>query len=230
MLKKLINVVVLVLALNFIVAAAGTAWVVKSGHVNHEKLKALKAVLYPPDSQPSTEPAAAADATSQPSGRLDELLAKASGRPAAEQIEFIRQEFAGETAELERRRRELLDLQRQVELARQQAAADRAKVTQERKALALQQDEQTKLASDKGFQDSLNLYTIMQPKQVKTIFMTLSEPTVVSYLQAMPPAKAGKIIKEFKAPDEVDRIQRVLERIRSARAGADAPAVAGSGP
>jgi hypothetical protein len=227
MAKKLINVVMLVLALNFIVAAGGTAWVVKSGHVDRDKLRALKAVLYPPDSQPSTEPAAAS--TTQPSGRLDELLAKASGRPAADQIEFIRQEFAGETAELDRRRRELIDLQRQVDLARQQAAADRTKVEQARKSLAQQQDEQTKLASDKGFQDSLNLYMIMQPKQVKTIFMTLSEPTVVNYLQAMPPSKAGKIIKEFKAPDETDRIQRVLERIRSAQSGANGPAVAGTG-
>jgi hypothetical protein len=227
MIKKLLSVVTLVLALNFLGVVAGTAWVWKSGHVDKEKLKQLKLVLYPADSQPATEPATE-PATTEPVSRLDELLAKSAGRPASEQIQFIKDEFAGEMAELDRQRRELLDLRHQDDLAREQAADDRAKVEQARAALAQQKAEQEALKTDKGFQDSLALYEIMPTKQVKTIFMTLGEATVVAYLDAMPPARAAKIIKEFKSPEETDRIQKVLERLRVPPTTAPAGTTAGT--
>ena len=45
----------------------------------------------------------------------------------------------------------------------------------------------TKLATDKGFQDALERYNVMPGKQVKQIFMTLDDQTVVNFLQAMEP-------------------------------------------
>jgi hypothetical protein len=39
---------------------------------------------------------------------------------------------------------------------------------------------------------------------------------VQHYLEAMDPRDATKIIKEFKTPDELSRIQTVLERMRTA--------------
>ena len=57
----------------------------------------------------------------------------------------------------------------------------------------------------------------MPPKQVKLIFMTLNESTVQEYLTAMDTRTAGKIIKEFKTPDETAFVQRILERIRQAQ-------------
>src|SRR5439155_15931204 len=75
-----------------------------------------------------------------------------------------------------------------------------------------------RLANDKGFQDSLARYQAMPGKQVKQIFMTLDDDTVMNYLQTMEPRAAARIIKEFKAPDEVQRIQKVLEKMRVAQA------------
>jgi hypothetical protein len=72
------------------------------------------------------------------------------------------------------------------------------------------------LADDKGFQDSLALYNTMPGKQVKTIFMSLDDATVQQYLQSMTPRSAGRIVKEFKTPEETARIERVLERMRQA--------------
>jgi hypothetical protein len=46
--------------------------------------------------------------------------------------------------------------------------------------------------------------------------MTLDEKTAVSFLQAMEPSRAAKILKEFKSPEEVDRAQKFLERMRQA--------------
>jgi flagellar motility protein MotE (MotC chaperone) len=213
--KKLFNVIVLVLAMNFLAAAGGVGWLFKSGHLNKEKLTDLQKIVFPPSEPDQNNPTTQPDATTQPTMRLDELLARASGRPAGEQVDFIQHSFDSQAAQLDRRERELSDLQRQVDMAKQQMVRDRAKLEQDKKDLASRQDQETRLASDKGFQDSLQLYTAMAPKQAKTVMMSLSDDVLQQYLQAMDPRTASKIIKEFKMPDEVARIQKVLEKMRA---------------
>ena len=36
----------------------------------------------------------------------------------------------------------------------------------------------------------------------------------MKYLRAMEPSRAGKIIKEFKTPQETERVQKILDMIR----------------
>ncbi len=212
--KTLFSTIAMLLALNFLVLAGGVGWLWKSGQLDKDKVQAIKAIVFPkpePDA-PATQPVPTEEKS--PSMQLDELLAKASGRSAGEQVEFIQQSFDAQMAQLERRHRELLDLQRQVDLARTKLSTDRTAVEDDRKTLTDKQVQATRLASDRGFQDSLTLYNTMPAKQVKTIFMSLTDDTLQQYLQAMQPRTASKIIKEFKAPEEVERIQRVLERMR----------------
>jgi hypothetical protein len=66
----------------------------------------------------------------------------------------------------------------------------------------------------------------MPARQVKTVFMGLDDQTVMNYLQAMPSRTAGKIIREFKSPEETSRIQRILERMRLAQTAEAAQASA----
>jgi len=212
MIKTLYNVVLLTLAINFLAIAGGMGWLWKDGRLGKEQIARIKEVLYPAPTP--VEPEDTGDPTTHPSIRLEDLLAKASGRTAAEQVEFLQQSFDAQSAQLDRRHRELLDLQRQIDLAKSQLTADRAKLAAGQQKLQDEQQLQQKLATDKGFQDSLNLYQTMPSKQVKGVFMSLDDEIVVRYLQAMPPRTASKIIKEFKTPDETIRIQRVLERMR----------------
>jgi hypothetical protein len=173
-----------------------------------------------PSTAPATQEVKAelvAQATTRPVLRLEELLEKQAGRPANEQVAYMQTAFDAQMAQVDRRQRELVDLQRQVDLAQQQLAKDRAALEEEKRKLAAREDEAAKLAADKGFQDSLELYKSMQPKQVKEIFMTLDDAAVERYLTAMEPRMAGKIIKEFKTPQEIQRVQAVLERIRQAQ-------------
>jgi hypothetical protein len=231
-LKKIINVIVLTLAMNFLLVLAGSGWLLKSSHMDREKFTEVKKLLFA-TSEPTTAPASTEPvAATEPADRLAELLAKASGKPAGEQVDFIRQAFNTQMAELDRKQRELADLQHQIDLARNQTKLDRAKIDQQAKDLQAQADQQTKLAADKGFQDTLELYNVMQAKQVKTIFMTLSDDTVMQYLQAMEPRTATKIIKEFKLPEETARIQKVLEKIRLSQATLNppTPAATAGGP
>jgi len=63
----------------------------------------------------------------------------------------------------------------------------------------------------------LALYDELKPKQVKDLFVdSKSAELVASYLTAMEPSRAAKIIGEFKAPEERTFIDAVLERIRVA--------------
>lgn len=218
--KKLGSVIVLTLAINFLAAAGGIGYLFQTGKLDRAKIFAIKDLLFapPPAEAPTTQPAADdAAATTQPVNSLDKLLAQASGRTAGEQVEFIQRSFDAQMALLDRRQRELADLQRQVDLSKQQMEKDRLALEKARTELATRQQQATKLATDKGFQDSLALYNTMPSKQVKTIFMTLDDTAMKQYLEAMQPRAAARIIKEFKTPEEVARIQKVMESMRLAQ-------------
>ncbi len=215
--KKLGGVIILTLALNFLAVAGGVGWLFQTGKLDRAKVMTIKElVLTPPVLDPATTQPTALDApTTKPVNSLEKLLAEASGRTAGEQVEFIQRSFDAQMAMLDRRQRELTDLQRQVDLAKQQMERDRVALEKGRTELSAQQQLAKKLETDKGFQDSLQLYHTMAGKQVKAIFMTLDDETMRLYLQAMQPRAAARIIKEFKTPDEVARIQKVMEAMRT---------------
>jgi flagellar motility protein MotE (MotC chaperone) len=212
--KKLWNVFVLTLAVNFLAVAVGVGYLYNDGRLDRKRLDAIKAVLYPP---PATQPAASQPADEgrpEPVLKLGELLEQKSGLTVSEQLSFLQQTFDARMAELDRRQRELADLQRQVDMANSTLARDRAALEDEKRQLAEREQLAARLAGDKGFQDSLKLYQSMPAKQAKQAFMTMDDETVKRYLQAMEPRGAAKIVREFKTPDELQRIQRVIDQMR----------------
>jgi flagellar motility protein MotE (MotC chaperone) len=217
--KKLFFVLILTLALNFLALGGAVGYLFQSGKLDKAKITKIREVVFPPPGSTSTtQPSAATPATSQPLN-LANLLDKHSGS-VIEQVDFIRRTVDAQMLELDRRQREMADLKRQVDLANQKLATDRVALEKREKALADREQAAQKLQSDTGFQNSLSLYNAMPAKQVKSIFMSLNEETVQQYLTAMDTRTAGKIIKEFKSPDETIFIQRVLERIRQAQVAA----------
>jgi flagellar motility protein MotE (MotC chaperone) len=222
--KKLWNVFVLTLAVNFLAVVVAVAHLYNDGRLDRRRIDGIRALLYPP---PATQPAAsqpADDRTPEPVLKLGELLEQKSGLTASEQLTFLQQTFDARMAELDRRQRELADLQRQVDLANGALATDRASLEAEKKRVAEREQLAARLAGDKGFQDSLKLYQSMPARQVKQAFMTMDDETVRRYLQAMEPRGAAKIVKEFKAPDEMQRIQRVIDQMRGPTTQPAAPA------
>jgi flagellar motility protein MotE (MotC chaperone) len=214
--KKLVFVLALTLAMNFLAVAGGVGYLFQSGKMDKAKIGKIREIIFPPPgSGATTQPSTTAATTPQPLN-LANLLEKHSGS-VIEQVDFIRRTVDAQMLELDRRQRELADLKRQVDLANQKLASDRTALEKREKDLTDRENEAQKLQSDAGFQNSLALYTTMPPKQVKSIFMSLGEPIVQEYLTAMDTRTAGKIIKEFKSPDETYFMQRVLERIRLAQ-------------
>ena len=230
--KKLWNVFVLTLAINFLAAAGGVAYLYNAGRLDRQRVQAIRDILYPPPAPPkraATQPAGAETAP-EPVLKLNELLEQKSGLSTAEQLEFIQQTFDARMGELDRRQREVADLQRQVDMANSALAKDRVALEAEKTALAERQQLARKLATDQSFQDSLKLYKSMPPKQVKQVFMSMDDETVRRYLQAMEPRNATKIVREFKTPEESQRIQKVLHGMRGAAGTASAPAPSAGQP
>jgi flagellar motility protein MotE (MotC chaperone) len=229
--SKLFNVIVLLLALNFLAVAGGVGWLAKSGRLGKAQVAEIKAILFrpPPEVVAETQPGAP-DPSTRPSLKLDALLAEKAGLPVGQQAEHLRQMFDANSAELDRRQRELLALKDQVERAQRELDTGRGQLLKAEAAVNEREQEAARLASDQGFQDALKLYSSMPAKNVKQIFMTLDDETVVRFLRAMEPRTATKILKDFKAPDELSRAQRYLERLekRPAATAAATPAPNGS--
>jgi flagellar motility protein MotE (MotC chaperone) len=220
--KRTLPVISGTLALNFLVLIAAIAWLFYSGRLDRERVGRIKQIVFAePATQPTTRPTDARDPTTQPSLRLEQLLAKVSGRPASEQVEFMQRTFDAQSALIDARVTELEKQRATLNAAQAQLTRDREKLAADQKRLESREQEQARLASDKGFQETLELYTTMPPRQVKTIFMTLDEPTAVRYLRSMEPRAAGKILKEFKSPDETARATRILEAMRQSQAATE---------
>src|SRR3954471_10656128 len=119
--KKLINAIILVLALNFLALAGAAGYGVKNyllnqeGQIDREKIAALKNVLIPPPPEVTAATQPAGDPMTQPFVKLDALLAAKAGMPVGQQVEYLQQMYDSKMAELDRRQRELLALKDQVE-------------------------------------------------------------------------------------------------------------------
>lgn len=175
--------------------------------------------------QPSTQ---AGGAPANPGSAADRLAA------AGASLEADRMKLENEAREL-RHRQELL------ETLQAQVAQQMAKLQADRTAYENQVKSAAGKTNDDAFNRSLKLYAEMKPRQIKEVFYGLAKgfspeaataPTIPSpatielvakYLLAMDKEKAGKIIAEFKTPEEKAFITSVLEKIRTATpAGAPA--------
>ena len=222
--KKLFNVLVLTLAINFLAIAGGLGWLASSGKLNKAKFAAIREVVFPPTTtQPVDVKKAEVDPTTQPTLKLELLLAKNSGLPAGQRIEALQRTFDQQQAILDRREREMMAIKEQADKAAKGVREDRDALEKAAKAFKVREAESKKLATDEGFQNTLSLYNSMNSKQVKQVFATLDDQTVMHYLQAMEPRAASKIIKEFKTDDEVHRIQQVMEQMRLAKLATTQP-------
>lgn len=78
--------------------------------------------------------------------------------------------------------------------------------------------DQAEKTQDANFQQVVSLYQTQPPKQTKQAFQTLMQQgetdQVVEYLAAMSSRKAGAVLAQFKAPNEVPQAALLLEKLR----------------
>src|SRR4051812_17578896 len=105
--KKLLTVIAWTLALNFLAAVAGVTFLFKSGKLDHDKVQQIKELVFAPATQPTAPAEETRDPTTQPTLKLEQMLAQVSGRSASEQVEFMQRTFDSQAALLDRRFQEL---------------------------------------------------------------------------------------------------------------------------
>jgi hypothetical protein len=229
--KKLWNALVLALAANFLLAAGAVAWLYQTGRLDRERVAAIRKIVldHPEPPEPKEEAAQPPAATTRPSMSLEALLDKHTGKRAGEQVEVVQQAFDAQSVLLDRRRREVEDLASQVARQQEKLAEDRAALEAERRGLTDREAAARGAAGDKGFQDSLKMYSAMPARQVKGVFVSMPDEAVVRYLRALPPRTATKIVKEFKTPEETERIRKIMDRMQQGEP-TTRPAAANAGP
>jgi hypothetical protein len=220
--KKILTLLVPLLAMNFLAIVAVIAYLAGTGHLDREKIANVRLALFPPTSQPTTEPAtqpAEAETATSALTQLEEILARQSGRPATEQMDYLRHAFDEQMGQLDRRAREVDDLRRQVEAARAKLALDRQAVDAREKALDAREVDAAAKEKDDGFQKELALYATLPPPQLKKLFSAMDDDMAAKYLTALPPRVASKVLKEFQTPEETVRVQAIMDKVRKPGSG-----------
>src|SRR5690242_5670946 len=123
--KKLLSVFAWTLALNFLAAAGGIALLYRNGNLNREKVQTIKELVFAPATQPTEEKLPERDPSTQPTLKLEQMLAQVSGRSASEQVEFMQRTFDAQMAVLDRRFQELQSQRKTVEDARAEIDKER---------------------------------------------------------------------------------------------------------
>ena len=234
MVKKLGIVLLLMLALNFIAIAGGIAYLFSAGKLDQEKVRAVGKIVFPdpvPATQPATQPADSETRTDDPLFKIDELLNAQAGKTAAEQVQVVRDAYEKLATQLDRQRREVVDLRRQVDVAQAQVVSDRAALAERAASFDAKVAARQKQNADAGFQRTMQIYDEMKPRQLKDLLSKMDDATMVRYLQAMDPSRVSRIVNEFTAPEEKDRARRLLDQMRlNADEGAEATRDAGQTP
>lgn len=134
---------------------------------------------------------------------------------AVDRIDVTRQAIEQERLKLEAEAQELRHRQALLAQLQVDVQAKLKKVETDKAAFEAQTQTVVDKAQQENFARTLALYDELKPKQIKEIFSTMGVDLVAQYLAAMAPDRAGKIISEFKTPDEKQFITGVLERLRS---------------
>ncbi len=133
---------------------------------------------------------------------------------ATDRIEYTRQAIELERLRMDRESQDLRNRQNLLDSERASVDAKLAQIEKEKKEFQDKVAKSEATLKDENFAKTLDLYNQLKPKQVKEIFLTLPAPVVESYLRAMDQDRAGKVIAEFKSPDDRQFIAGVLEQIR----------------
>ena len=117
-----------------------------------------------------------------------------------------------------RMRRDIADLQRQVEIAKQLIAKQRETLTAEREAFDEMAKRHAEPKDDQDFRHAVAMYEKLKPKMAKQMFIRLLNDNktqqVVNYLAAMKMRKAAAVLNEFKSPPEIVQATELIQQLR----------------
>ncbi len=204
---------------NLLAILGFVGWLVSSDRLTLDRLEEIRAMVEPTVAEElEAERAAEAEAEAErarleESGNLGAVPISASDR-----LNILREADEVSRQRFERMERETRDLQRQLQAELDAIAAERAAFEEMRDEFETRRAEIAELEQSKQFKRALQLYESSKSDVAANMFQSLiaegNEDDVVSYLNAMKPMAAKKIIEEFEQRDPA-LAARLLEGVRT---------------
>jgi hypothetical protein len=216
------TVITLLLLINALLMAGAAGWLYRSGRLDQERIDRIREMLSITIQQEKEQEMQAQALEEQSRQQALEIarLESVSDGPITLADRLHSEQLGDELAvqRIERLRRDISDMRRQLRLAKDLLAKQHAELSTQREAFEQAVERQTKLKRDEDFQQTVQMYQKVKPKQAKGMFQELlsqgKAEQVVDYLSAMQLRKAAAVLKEFKKPDEIVQATDLLQRLR----------------
>jgi hypothetical protein len=221
--KPFFTAILALIALHILAAVGFVGWLYLDGRLDRARLASIVDTFSLTIEEQRRREAEAQVLAAEARQKAEDArrLEQVAEGPKTLQQRLAEEQEADEVAllRLERLKRETEDLRRQNEifkqmLAEQQTGLDTAREQFEQTLAAAEAQQQ-----DENFRQTVTMYEQLKPKQAKQIFEQLMQAgrteEVVDYLAAMQSRKAGAILREFKAGEDVTRATQLLDALRS---------------
>lgn len=204
---------------NLLAIIGFVGWLVASDRMNLDRVQQLREIIAPTVAQQRAEERAAEQQREAERARLEEQGdLGALPLSAADRLNLLREVDEVSRQRFERMERETRDLQRQLRDELESIATERAAFEQVRSEFERRRKEIEELEGSRQFKRALQLYETSKSDVAANMFQSLidqgQERDVVSYLNAMKPMAARKVIEVFEGRDPV-LAARLLEGVRT---------------
>jgi len=207
------KIVVVLFAINFVAITVVALMMMAKGMLTRERLAAVASALKGPPAGLETlaEDGTAAHPAARP--LPPPPLSLADRRRA---VALVRTDLDREIEEIRQR-------SQAVERERQRLEKDRADLEAARKTFLESMDAVAQAKREAGKKQLLKTLAALKAPRIKILLEKQTDEYIAEILVGLEPRLRGKVIDEFKAAEELERIRRVLDLIRQG-AGSKPPA------
>jgi len=218
--RTLWNLVSILAVTHLLAISMFVGWLWLSGRLDAQRVQTLRELFAQTIEQRQVaEAEQAAQQQAEQREAREQARAEDPPYPSAQQVRLLSRVEEREQQSLRRLQEEKRQLMEQLENVREKLREREEQFAAARRAW----DESTKDAQqrkvDEQFAQALEQLELIPPKQAKAVLENLAATgntkQAVSYIDAMNPRAAAKILREFKAADETQLATKLLERLRT---------------
>lgn len=227
------------LLFNLLGAFGFVGWMYMDGRINEERLKQVVDMFSLTIDEEAEQEADAARQAEEAQRKLEQLarLESVGEGPTTLREELDKNQRADESAliKIDLFNAQNKALREEMERFKSDHTRRVAELKAEREAFEQAVQQRAEQTEDANFQQVVGLYQTQPAKLTKQAFQSLirqgQTDQVVEYLAAMSSRKAGKVLSQFKTPEEIEQAAGLLEKLRTrGKYTIDKPALAAGNP
>lgn len=223
MMRAIGMALLIVMAVNLLLVGAGIAWLGVTDRLSPERIDAAVALFSPTlDEERAAEEAAALEAEAEAEReRAAARLAAVAESPTTLQQRLAEQDMMQQVNQqlVDRLKAESRAIQQRLEMSKSTITQLKRELEEERAAMEQFVEKHETQRLDEDFQQAVTFYEALKPKQAKASFLQLVREgrtqSVLDYLSAMQPRKAGAVLREFREPEEIAIATELLKELKN---------------